>query len=80
MISVKPNTIKLGMPVSNFLILNQFHTQNICVYACMHACLHSGEWMVDKSKPKLYNCPTANQKIQPQGKAKALPSIIVLLI
>ena len=46
----------------------------------MHACLHSGEWMVDKSKPKLYNCPTANQKIQPQGKAKALPSIIVLLI
>ena len=27
----------------------------------MHACVHSGDWVVDKSKPRLYNCPTANQ-------------------
>ena len=27
---------------------------------CMHVCVHSGEWVVYKSKPKLYNCPTAN--------------------
>ena len=27
----------------------------------MHVCVHSGEWVVYKSKPKLYNCSTANQ-------------------
>ena len=31
------------------------------LYMCMHVCVHSGEWVVYKSKPKLYNCPTANQ-------------------